>query len=95
MEHSLQSSSITGAAEYKSNGIAPSSNNHDVPCAVCFSTAPTSHMFPAKATCPDGCTEQYQGYLISSHCGHSNTCVWMRLLREKKKKLYLHGRAMM
>ena len=59
------SSSITGA-EYKSNGITDSSNNHDVPCAVCFSTAQTSHMFPAKVTCPDGWTEQYQGYLMTS-----------------------------
>ena len=32
------SSLITGA-EYESNGIKASSNNHNVPCAVCFSTA--------------------------------------------------------
>ena len=59
------SSSITGA-EYESNGITASSNNHDVPCAVCFSIARTSYMFPAKVTCPDGWTEQYQGYLMTS-----------------------------
>ena len=58
-------SSITGA-EYKSNDITPSSNDHDVPCAVCLSTASTSHMFPAKVTCPDGWTKQYKGYLMSS-----------------------------
>ena len=60
------SSSITGA-EYEANSITPSSNHHDVPCAVCFSTARTSYMFPAKVTCPDGWIEQYQGYLMSSH----------------------------
>ena len=59
------SSSITGA-EYESNGITASSNNHDVPCGVCFSTARTSYMFPAKVTCPEGWTEQYQGYLMTS-----------------------------
>ena len=46
--------------------IEASSNNHYVPCAVCLSTARTSHMFPAKVTCPDGWIEQYQGYLMSS-----------------------------
>ena len=56
------SSSITGA-EYEANSITPSSNHHDVPCAVCFSTARISYMFPAKVT---GWIEQYQGYLMTS-----------------------------
>ena len=78
------SSLITGA-EYELNSIEASSNNHDVPCAVCFSTARTSHVFPAKVTCPDGSwIKQYQGYLMSSRRRRSEclTCVWMRHLRE-------------
>ena len=61
-------SSIAGA-EYEPNEIEPSSNNYNVPCAVCFSTtARTSYMFPARVTCPDmAWTKQYQGYLMSSH----------------------------
>ena len=60
------SSLITGA-EYEPNSTKASSNNHDVPYAVCFSTARTSHVFPAKVTCPDGgWIKQYQGYLMSS-----------------------------
>ena len=64
------SSFITGA-EYEPNSITASSRNHDVPFAVCFSTARTSHMFSAKVTCPDGWIEQYQGYLMSSRCRRS------------------------
>ena len=60
------SSLITGAEYEQTDSIEASSNNHDVPCAVCFSTARTSHMFPAKVTCPDGWIKQYQGYLMSS-----------------------------
>ena len=59
---------ITGA-EYEHNGIKASSNNYDVSCAVCFSTAQTSYMFPAKVKCPATWTKQYQGYLMSSRHG--------------------------
>ena len=59
-------SSFISGAKYELNGIKKSSNNHDVPCAVCFSTDQTSHMFPAKVTCPATWTKQYQGYLMSS-----------------------------
>ena len=61
-----KSSFITGA-EYQANRIKTSSNNRDIPCAVCLSTASTSYMFPAKVTCPTSWTKQYQGYLMSSH----------------------------
>ena len=63
--NSRRGSTIAGA-EYESNGIKTTSNNHDIPCAVCLSTASTSYMFPAQVSCPDGWIEQYQGYLMSS-----------------------------
>ena len=56
---------ITGA-EYEPNDIKASSKNHDIPCAVCFSTARTNYMFPAKVTCPETWMKEYQGYLMSS-----------------------------
>ena len=64
--------SIAGA-EYEPNEIKASSNNYNVPCAVCFSTAATSYMFPARVTCPADWTKQYQGYLMSSRSNQFRT----------------------
>ena len=58
-------STIAGA-EYESNSIKTSTNNHDIPCAVCLSAASTSYMFSAQVSCPEGWIKQYQGYLMSS-----------------------------
>ena len=43
-----------------------SKQNHDVPCAVCYaSTRGSLLMIPAKLSCPNGWTEEYDGYLMS------------------------------
>lgn len=49
-------------------------NDHNVPCAVCRSTArTTSLMIPARKTCPDDWTAEYWGYLSTSHYGHKRS----------------------
>ncbi|XP_045194663.2 uncharacterized protein LOC123550298 [Mercenaria mercenaria] len=43
--------------------------NQDIPCAVCRSARASHVMLPARANCYPGWTEEYGGYLISSHQG--------------------------
>ena len=41
-------------------------NEHDVPCAVCYATTRTAEvMIPAKTSCPSGWTREYYGYIMS------------------------------
>ena len=48
--------------------------NYDVPCAVCdVSNRGRQLMIPAKMTCPDGWTKEYNGYLISEKHDHWRT----------------------
>ena len=47
------------------------SNNHNVPCAVCYvSTRETVLMIPAKTSCPTSWTREYYGYLMSAYREH-------------------------
>ena len=46
------------------NGV--SIHNHDIPCALCYVNRSTTHMMPAKFTCPSGWTKEYNGYLMTS-----------------------------
>ena len=42
-------------------------NDHNVPCAVCYtSTRETVLMIPARLTCPSSWTREYYGYLMAS-----------------------------
>ena len=54
-----------------------STNLHDqnVPCAVCrVAQRATALMIPAKITCPQGWTKEYEGYLMTAHYRyHSQT----------------------
>ena len=46
-------------------------HNHNVPSAVCYtSNRDAELMIPARINCPRSWTEEYQGYLMSSHHGH-------------------------
>ncbi len=46
-------------------------DDHNVPCAVCFvSSRLTILMVPAKTSCPQNWTEEYDGYLMSEHHSH-------------------------
>ncbi|KAI0218866.1 hypothetical protein LSAT2_029463 [Lamellibrachia satsuma] len=45
--------------------------DNNVPCAVCHVTERhVKVMVPARKQCPDGWTEEYGGYLTTSHHGH-------------------------
>ena len=58
-------------AEYQTanggSGLLSSSNNNNVPCAVCYtSLRGTVLMLPAKISCPHSWTREYWGYLMSA-----------------------------
>ena len=63
--------------EYQAVSTLPafgSMDNHNVPCAVCYTpTRGTMIMIPAKTTCPPSWTREYYGYLMSSYHGHKRT----------------------
>ena len=54
-------------AEYQDvNKIFPSKNDHNVPCAVCYtSTKVVQLMIPAKTVCLTSWTIEYVGYLMA------------------------------
>ena len=63
-------------AEYETggggnNGPFRSFNEHNIPCAVCYTSArETVVMIPARITCPLSWTKEFQGYLMAEHHGH-------------------------
>ena len=58
-------------AEYEANSPLHSLHNHNVPCAVCYtSTRETVLMIPARLTCPSSWTREYYGYLMAEYRGH-------------------------
>ena len=74
------SSSATGShtlegVEY--NNHPAGLQNHNVPCAVCYSSLrPTIMMIPAKLTCPPNWTSEYTGYLMTEDGTHTrHACV--------------------
>ena len=66
-------------AEYQTagydNGPLHSVHNHNVPCAVCYTSArETVVMIPARLTCPSSWTQEYYGYLMTTRNDfHSRT----------------------
>jgi len=45
---------------------------HDAPCVVCYvRSRGTQLMMPARDDCPRGWTEEYHGYLMTEHHGHT------------------------
>ena len=57
-------------AEYEAgsytNGPLRSFHNHNVPCAVCYTSArETVVMIPARLSCPSSWTREYYGYLMA------------------------------
>ena len=62
-------------AEYETgsytNGPLRSFHNHNVPCAVCYTSArETVVMIPARLTCPSSWTREYYGYLMAEYYDH-------------------------
>ena len=46
---------------------------HNAPCAVCYVDSRGSMlMMPSRNDCPSGCTEEYHGYLMTSHYTDKN-----------------------
>ena len=66
-------------AEYETGGPGEtgplsSFNNHNVPCAVCYtSTRETVVMIPAQITCPSNWTMEYYGFLMAGNSRHHRT----------------------
>ena len=65
-------------AEYQTagldNGPLNSFNNHNVPCAVCYtSTRETVVMIPARLSCPSSWIREYYGYLMAERNHHHRT----------------------
>ena len=66
-------------AEYQtgggySNSPLRSFHDHNVPCAVCYtSTRETIVMIPARTTCPSSWTREYYGYLMAGRYNHHRT----------------------
>ena len=59
------------------NGIFPGKQNHNAPCAVCYSSTKTVKlMIPARITCPSLWTREYKGYLMTTHYGHKKNSVY-------------------
>ena len=48
------------------NNIFPGKDNHNAPCAVCYtSTKSVKLMIPAGTSCPSSWTTEYKGYLMT------------------------------
>ena len=65
-------------AEYQMTDVTDAKlktlHDYDVPCAVCEVSNRGRHlMIPAKMTCPDGWTKEYNGYLVSESYCHWRT----------------------
>ena len=56
---------------YDNSGPLKQLHNHNVPCAVCYVSTRVSYlMLPAKITCPEAWTTEYQGYLMAERSKH-------------------------
>ena len=54
--------------EYEVSNIFSESGQHNVPCAVCYtSTKSVKLMIPARTSCPSSWTIEYKGYLMTEH----------------------------
>ena len=67
-------SSYMHGAEYEAwrSGPLNDIDDHNVPCAVCYTSSRVSVlMLPAKTTCPSNWILEYSGYLMSAHYNHN------------------------
>lgn len=64
-------------------------HDHEPPCAVCFVKSRSSLlMMPARNVCPSGWTEEYHGYLMTSHHAHKHSTEFICV---DGKPEYVHG----
>ena len=53
-------------------GPVRGTHNHNVPCSVCHVTSRSiALMIPAKTSCPQYWTKEYNGYLMSEYHSHN------------------------
>ena len=59
------------------HNIFPENHDHDVPCAVCYtSTKSVKLMIPARTSCPSSWTIEYKGYLMANHHNYKSNKVY-------------------
>ena len=64
----------TGSPYSADIGPLHSVTQHNVPCAVCYTSARgTVVMIPAQLTCPSSWTREYYGYLMANRNNHYRT----------------------
>ena len=63
--------------EVANDNIFPGKHDHNVPCAVCYtSTKSVKLMIPARTSCPSSWTIEYKGYLMASYYNHKHNKVY-------------------
>lgn len=67
--------SLLYGAEYETVNrvFSGTTQNFNVPCAVCQAPRISKLMVPGKTACPDKWTREYYGYLMASHHNHYQT----------------------
>ena len=87
-----QAGSYIYGTEYEVNTYNPFKSNlhdHDAPCAVCYvQSRATQLMIPARNDCPSGWTEEYHGYLMAGHSGHTHSTSFLCIDGEAE---FVHG----
>ncbi|XP_067951951.1 short-chain collagen C4-like [Watersipora subatra] len=73
---SVSNSAFIAGVEYQTEsfGVFPSStHNQNAPCARCYTgNRPALMMIPAKRTCPDDWTTEYEGYIMTEHYSYNH-----------------------
>ncbi|XP_067951943.1 short-chain collagen C4-like [Watersipora subatra] len=73
---SVDASAFIAGVEYETHsyGVFPSSTyNQNAPCARCYTgNRPALMMIPAKRTCPDDWTTEYDGYTMTGYYNHNH-----------------------
>ena len=71
-------SSYMYGTEYQvDNNIISGKNDHNAPCAVCYtSTKSVKLMIPARTSCPSSWTTEYKGYLMTERHVHKHNKVY-------------------
>ncbi|XP_003385176.1 PREDICTED: short-chain collagen C4-like [Amphimedon queenslandica] len=76
--HTPPYSGFMYGTEYEwSNGIFTGRDQHNAPCAVCYtSTKSVKLMIPARTSCPSSWTMEYRGYLMAERDAHKRNAVY-------------------
>ena len=73
----LYSSYMHGTEYINVNNIFSGKHDHNVPCAVCYtSTKSVKLMIPARTSCPSSWTREYKGYLMAERHSHGSNKVY-------------------